>query len=171
MKKTLFILLLVFFSLKSYSQAGDLHIGLQGGYATKYKNPLYGLNLSYDVSNLLQVSFTGLMNPDFIKKDEFNPADNEKLSTYSFNLDARLFLINFESFATGPSIGAQYLTINHKEHSMRNFNGPGFNIGWHIRANITETVRLTGGWRYNTMKEGESYNLFYLGIGYAFNVY
>ena len=178
MKKAIIILGLVFFSIQSYAQAGDLHFGLQGGYATYYKEaqrdifkPFYGLNISYDLANPLQISLTGLMKPKFFKTVDYNHELSEQLSLYSANLDVRLFLINMGSWATGPSLGGQYMYINKKDNIFGSDNLFGFNIGWHLRINITDNLRATGGWRYSSMKESESFSLFYVGIGYAFNLF
>lgn len=171
MKKTLVFLLLAFFSVKSYAQAGDLFIGAQGGYITHYNAPMYGLNVSYDISNPLQISFTGLMNPDITRKDALTATGKIKNSLYSANLDARFFFLNLESFSAGISLGAQYLHNKETIWMENNYNTLGVNIGCHVRANLTDNLRLTGGWRYSTLKDSESYNLFYVGIGYAFNVY
>ena len=182
MKKAIIILGLVFFSMQSYAQAGDLYFGLQGGYATYYKAPLYGLNISYDIANPLQVSLTGLMNPSFTTTTEWTLAGGEKKivkekwELFSVNLDARLFLINMESWATGPSLGAQWLSYKFttSDNSISfgdDDNLLGFNIGWHLRINITDNLRASGGWRFSNMKESDNYNLFYLSIGYAFNLF
>ena len=183
MKKAIIIFGLIFFSMQSYAQAGDLHFGLQGGYATYYKTPLYGLNISYDIANPLQISLTGLMNPKF-NRPGINDS-KEKWALYSANLDARLFLINMVSWATGPSLGGQYMrysftTIAQSGNQLYSDDGSnlfGFNIGWHLRINITDNLRATGGWRYTNMlrdKDGikpDGYSLFYVSFGYAFNLF
>ena len=171
MKKAIIIIGLVFFSIQSYAQAGDLHFGLQGGYATYYKAPLYGLNISYDIANPLQISLTGLMNPRFIKSVDYNHELKESLQLYSANLDVRLFLINMESWATGPSLGGQYMYINKKDNILGPDHLFGFNLGWHLRINITDNLSINGGWRYSSMKDSDSYSLFYVSIGYAFNLF
>ena len=171
MKRVIIILGLVFFSIQSYAQAGDLFFGLKGGYATYYKAPLYGLNISYDIARPLQISLTGLMNPKIIKPVDFNQDLKEQLTLYSANLDARLFLINMESWATGPSLGVQFLHINKKDNIFGTDNLYGFNVGWHLRVNINDNLRAMGGWRYSSMKDSDSYNLFYVGLGYAFNLF
>jgi hypothetical protein len=173
MKKITFIVLLfVFFTIKSYAQAGDLQFGIQGGYATLYKDPLFGLNASYDFSDMFQTSFTGLFNPAVKRKDEFNSAYDEKLGLYSLNLDTRFLIINQRVWAMGPSLGAQYLIAKY-ENSLGNYNALCFNIGWHVRTNITDNLRLSGGWRYTNTKESikASHHFFYIGIGYAFNLF
>ncbi|MDR0699373.1 MAG: porin family protein [Tannerella sp.] len=177
MKKTFVILCLVFFSsVQAYAQAGDFYGGLQGGYITYYKAPLYGCNLSYTIFGPLQISLTGLMNPNVNKPAAYNKDVMEKLKLYSANLDARLFLINMESWATGPSLGVQYLhkgkttfLTDGREESYAD-NLLGFNIGWHLKVNVTDNFRVNGGWRYSSIKDDDSYNLFYVGIGYAFNL-
>ncbi|MDR3046359.1 MAG: outer membrane beta-barrel protein [Bacteroidales bacterium] len=173
MKKAVFILFLVFLAGKSYAQAGDLTIGAIGGYETKYKDILYGLNLSYSVNNPLQISLSGLMNPNILEKDDFDKKKDRKLKLYSTNLDVRFFLLNMETLAMGPSIGAQYLSVNYKDNTaiFSDYTAWGANIGWHIQVNPTDNLRINGGWRYSTATEGASYNLFYLGVGYAFNLF
>jgi hypothetical protein len=177
MKKTIIALCLIFSAMQAYAQAGDLSFGLQGGYATHYNAPFYGLNLSYEPSDLLQISLTGLMNPNVTKSAAWDRNITEKLKLYTANLDARLFLISMETWATGPSLGAQYL---YKDKTTFLANGRkeyytdkllGFNIGWHLKINMTDNLRLNGGWRYSSIKDDEGYNLFYLGIGYAFNLF
>jgi hypothetical protein len=172
MKKATVLLILLFAAtLRTFAQAGDLYAGLQGGYATYYKSPLYGLNLSYTLSNPLQISLTGLMNPNIVKTVDFNHELKENLQFYSTNLDLRLFLINMETWATGPVLGGQYLYINKKDNTLGPDHLFGFNIGWHLKINLTDNIRLNGGWRYSSVKDSESYNLFYVGIGYAFNLF
>jgi hypothetical protein len=170
-------LCLVFPAVQTFAQAGDLYGGLQAAYTTYYKAPLYGLSVSYDVSNPLQISLTGLMNPAVTKPVDYNHDLKEKLKLYSASLDVRLFLINLESWATGPSLGAHYL---HKDKNIVLTNGTnefyndnllGFNIGWHLKVNLTDNIRINGGWQYNSIKGSDSYNQFYLGIGYAFNLF
>ncbi|MDR1526556.1 MAG: porin family protein [Dysgonamonadaceae bacterium] len=172
MKKAIVILGLVFSAaVQVHAQAGDLYGGLQGGYATYYKAPLYGLNLSYNISDPLQISLTGLMNPNIIKAVDYNHTLKENLQLYSTNLDIRLFLINMEMWATGPTLGGQYLYINKKDNLLGPDNLFGFNIGWHLQINMTDNLRINGGWRYSSIKDSDSYNLFYIGIGYAFNLF
>ena len=170
MKKAVIIIGLVFFSMQSYAQAGDLYFGLKGGYATYYKAPLYGLNVSYDIANPLQISLTGLMNPS--TPAIYPDLGEKKRSLYLADLDARLFLIAMESWATGPSLGVQYMRygIEHNTEGLKADNVYGFNIGWHLRINITDNLRAVGGWRYTTNKI-EGYSLFYVGVGYAFNLF
>jgi len=168
MKKAVIILSLVFLSIQSYAQAGDLYFGLQGGYATYFKAPVYGLNISYDILKPLQVSLTGLMNP---KAPAVWKEYEKGRSLYTVDLDARLFLINLDSWATGPSIGAQYLHFKVDDNTLPFSDSAfGFNIGWHLRVNMSENLRLNGGWRYTTNKI-QGYSLFYIGIGYAFNLF
>ena len=181
MKKVFFVLLLILAASfnKAQAQAGDLHIGAVGGYQSFYKSPVYGLNLSYDISTPLQVSVTSLANFGFTQKDEFNQAEDRKLKIFSHNLDFRLFLINLETWAMGPSLGCEYLVERGEKQvvdgevfdSLRDFNAFGFNVGWHLRVNVTDNLRLNGGWRYTSSQEEASRNTFYLGLGYAFNLY
>lgn len=169
MKKVFLILLLTIIGLKSYAQAGDLEVGAIGGYATKYKTIMYGINGSYNISNILQVSLTGLINPSFTYKDELDYKWD--YSTYTANLDARLFLLNTGVIAMGPSLGMQYMHVTKERLLKDTEDRMGFNIGWHIKGNLTESLRINGGWRYSTVKDNESYHLIYVGIGYAFNLF
>jgi opacity protein-like surface antigen len=172
MKKAIVIFCLVCFAaVQAHAQAGDLHVGLLGGYTTYYKAPLYGMNLSYTISDPLEISLTGLMNPNIIKTADYNHEVKENLQLYSANLDARLFLINMEAWATGPSLGGQYLYFNKKDNVLGPDNLFGFNLGWHLKINVTDNLHVNGGWRYSSIKDDDSYNLFYLGIGYAFSLF
>jgi opacity protein-like surface antigen len=175
MKRIIFILLLPLCAIGLYAQAGDLYVGAQGGYITKYEGLLYGLNVSYDISDPLQISFTGLLNPALTEKDGFNSNNDEKLALYSMNLDLRILLLNQKTWATGPAVGGQYLIAKYKNDpaGIKNFETLCFNIGWHIRANVSDNLRVTGGWRYTNTKEsiGASHHMFYIGVGYAFNLF
>ncbi|GHT43008.1 hypothetical protein FACS189437_10880 [Bacteroidia bacterium] len=71
----------------------------------------------------------------------------------------------------GPSIGAQYLIAKFPDNDLRDYNAWGANIGWHIQVNPTDNLRINGGWRYSTISENASYHFFYLGVGYAFNLF
>ena len=173
MKKTIFVLLLLMcFGMKSYSQKGDLYSGLQAGFATEYKAFLYGLNFAYDFSDLLQVSLSGLMNPSIKKEDGFNSAYDRTLSLTSVNLDTRIFMVNQGLWAMGPSLGAQYLSINEKDNILGDYNTWGFNIGWHLRISVSENMRASLGWRYTSAQESvANHHFFYLSVGYAFNLF
>ncbi|GHT74683.1 hypothetical protein AGMMS50262_08160 [Bacteroidia bacterium] len=173
MKKGIIILFLTFCALQSYAQAGDLFVGVQGGYATYYKAPLYGLNVSYDLSDPIQISLTGLLNPSITRKAEYSFDTDEKLKFYAAGLDVKLLLLNMGVWATGPTIGAEYMSVKYKDNSLKDFNTVGFVAGWHLRANITDNLRITAGWRYTNTKEeiSASHHLFYVGFGYAFNLF
>jgi hypothetical protein len=167
MKKIFAAILLAGVSIGAAAQNG-LTVGAQGGYMTYYKDMTYGINLTYDVSTPFQLSLTGLMSPKISRPDEFNANKKNTNELFSLNLDARFLLINLESFATGPSVGAQWLHNKETITFPETYNNLGVNIGWHVQANLTDNIRLTGGWRYSTLKGSESYNLFYLGLGYCF---
>jgi opacity protein-like surface antigen len=170
MKKALFILSLVVLSLNAYSQQGNLSVGAKGGYATKFQDVLYGVDLAYHLTDPFEIAFTGLMNPNVkLKDDLFNKED--KLSVYSANLDLRLYLLMQRSWATGPALGGQYLSINAKEDDYYSHNVVGFNIGWHFRANISDNMKVNAGWRYTNAKEETSYNYFYVGLAYTFELF
>ena len=172
MKRGIIISLLAFFALQSYAQAGDLFVGAQAGYATYFKAPVYGLNVSYDLSDPIQISLTGLMNPSITRKGEFSFDPDEKMNLLAAGLDVRLLLINMDVWATGPVIGGEYLSVKYKDTPLRDFNTVCFVAGWHLRANITDNLRLTVGWRYTNTKEsiGASHSIFYAGFGYAFSL-
>jgi hypothetical protein len=171
MKKSIFILLSVFFSLSSYAQTGGLFVGAQGGYVTHYKNGMYGLNLAYQLADPVEISFTGLLNPSISLKDEFDKSLVEKLNVYSFNLDMRYYLMHMSSWGMGPVLGYQYQVVKNKSDFLGDFNTSGFNIGWHIRADLTDDVKLMGGWRYTMAKEDAKHHYIYLGIGYTFSLF
>lgn len=170
MKKCLFILLLTIVSISVYSQRGDLAVGIKGGYITSYKDILYGADIAYHIADPLEIAFTGLLNTNMTLEDEFDSSIKDKLSMYSFNLDARYYLLLQRTWGTGPALGAQYFTVKNKTQDFID-NVWGFNIGWHIRGNITESLRLNGGWRYTNASEDFRYHYIYAGITYTFSLY
>ncbi|MDR1682059.1 MAG: hypothetical protein LBS25_01520 [Candidatus Symbiothrix sp.] len=170
MKKIICVALLGFFALKSFAQAGDLTVGAQGGYITYYKNFLYGLNLSYAPSGPLQLTLSGVMNPNITRPDKWDPNRQIKNALYSLNLDARFLLLDFGTFATGPSVGVQYMHNIQEISFPVTYNAYGANLGWHVKFNLTDYLRFGGGWQYSTMKNSSSYNMFYASLGWAFNV-
>jgi hypothetical protein len=174
MKKTIFVLLLLAcFGLSSYSQKGHLCSGLQGGFATEYNAPLYGLEFAYDVSDLLQVSLSGLVNPSVKEKDGFDAERDRRFSLRSTNLDARIFIVNQGLWAMGPSLGAQYLSEKNKQRIDLDYNTFGFNIGWILRISVSENMRATLGWRYTSVQEENvpNYHFFSLSVGYSFKLF
>ncbi len=139
MKKTIFILLLGILSIPAISQKGDLTIGAKGGYAISnsdlnYKGALYGIDLAYHLSYPLEVVFTGLMNPSISREES-------KLAVYSANADFRLYLVHQREWATGPALGGQYYIVNDKTANLGADKALGFNIGWHVRVNITDNLK------------------------------
>ena len=188
MKKTVFILLLAALSIPGFSQKGDLTIGAKGGYVFSpnyYKDILYGIDVAYRISYPLEIAFTGLLNPKVSYEDINN--DKKKLAVYSANIDFRLYLINQREWATGPAIGGQYYIVDAKDQdtdfSVGTSKALGFNIGWHLCVNLTDNVKLNGGWRYTNAKFNDktkwwssdaafdvSHHLFYVGIGYTFEL-
>ena len=181
MKKTVFILLWVVLSVQAYSQKGDLTVGAKVGciYSNSqidYTNILYGIDVAYHLSNPLEVALTCLMNPNI-------PRDKSTLAVYSNNLDFRLYLIHMQAWATGPALGGQYLIVDDKTEKLGAYKAMGFNIGWHIRANLTDNLKINGGWRYANAKAKDksiywsssssidiSHHLFYVGIAYTFEL-
>ena len=187
MKKTVFILFLTILSIPAFSQQkGDLTVGAKGGYVYSpnyYNGILYGIDVAYSLSDPLEFVFTGMMNPNVLyTTQDGKQKTSEMLAVYSANLDFRLYLIHQQTWATGPALGGQYYIINHK---TTNYLGTdkalGFNIGWHVRVNLTDNLILNGGWRYTNAKVKDkksqfnasfdrSYNLFYLGLAYSFEL-
>ena len=178
MKKIVLILFLAILSIHAFSQKGDLTVGAKGGYVLSnstynYRNILYGIDIAYHLSDPLEIAFTGLMNPNI-------PHDQSKLAIYSANLDFRLYLIHQREWATGPALGGQYYIID-KPNEYKADKALGFNIGWHIRANLTDNVKINGGWRYTNSKAKDkksyrdkttdiSYHLIYVGVAYTFEL-
>ncbi len=178
MKKIFLLLFTVICSLGAHAQAGDLFVGATGGYITSYQNVLYGINAAYHVTDPLEISFTGLMNPN-INDDENSIAgenNSTKIKMYSTNFDIRYYIILQRNWAMGPFIGGQYSYldkkyINSATNEQYSLNVAGFNIGWQLRANLTENIKLNGGWRYTSANHNASHHLFYIGLGYTFNLF
>ena len=182
MKKTVFVLLLGILSIPAFSQKGDLTIGPKAGYAyspSYYKGFLYGMDVAYHLSDPFEVVFTGLMNPN-ISYEDINKG-KKNLAVYSANMDFRLYLIHQENWATGPALGGQYYIVNNTTDNLGAYKAWGFNLGWHIRFNITDNLKINGGWRYTNAKAKDntkwwssdssfdmSHHLFYVGIAYTF---
>jgi hypothetical protein len=166
-----FVSLLTLFSISSFAQVGDLFVGAQGGFNTRYKDGMYGLNVSYHLLDPLEVSLTGLLNPNISLTDEFNKSKKENLTIYSINLDLHYYMLLMRSWGMGPALGYQYLTVKNKENSLSSFSASGFNIGWHMRFNISDDMKIMGGWRYNMANEDARYHFIYVGIGYTFSLY
>ena len=176
MKKIFFVLLITLFAIKSYAQAGDLTVGAKGAYMSKYEGFMYGLDVSYQLSPLLEVNLSGLMNTNIHVKDKyFGMAEYErKVAFYSGNLDLRFLLINAEMFSTGPALGGQYAKFKIKQMDnsvVDDGTAWGFNVGWHIRVAVTDNLKLNGGWRYTSASEDQSHHVFYLGAGYSFSLF
>lgn len=166
------IFFLFVFVLSNYAQrSGDLYFGLKGGYVSSYKDALFGAQASYCVTDPLELSLSFLTNPS-IKLDE--GAASSKVGIYSMNVDMNYYVLLQRTWAMGPSLGGQYMRVNQKfdtsgiEDSGDEF---GFNLGWYMRYNWTENLNLNGGWRYSFMTHDSGYHLFYIGLGYAFNVF
>jgi hypothetical protein len=159
------------FTVSLYAQAGDLFVGAQGGFNTHYKDGMYGLNVSYHLLDPVEVSFTGLFNPQITLTDEFNKNLIDKLSVYSLSLDLRYYMVLMRSWGMGPALGYQHLIVNDKEKSLGDFSASGFNIGWYMRFNVTDEWKITGGWRYTMGSEDVKHHYIYWGIGYTFALY
>ena len=184
MKKALFLLALIFFSLQSFAQKGDLTLGIQGNYIPSYDNNfLYGLNLSYATSDPLLFSFSGLFNPTKITivEQPFQDLPEYKRITdnlyRSMNIDARFLLLNFNVFGIGPSVGIQYLWKKTTEIGTNGLtylplttHNIGANLGLYAKVNLGEYLRLGVNWQYNTFKNIDNYNVFSLNLGWAFSL-
>jgi len=188
MKKVIFILLLGVISIPVFSQKGNLTVGLKGGYVYSpnyYNGILYGIDAAYHLSDPFEVVFTGLINPNTPYKFKDRNTDvKQNLSVYSANLDFRLYLFHKREWAMGPALGGQYYITVNKDDNLGTQKALGFNLGWHVRANITDNLKINGGWRYTNAKTKDktkwyipdappvdmSYNLFYVGIGYTFEL-
>jgi opacity protein-like surface antigen len=166
--KRLILVLFLFFSLANvFAQKGDLFGGIEGGYTTYYNNALYGLNVGYHIADPLEISFTGLLNTNASRIDYLD--DVEKFSLYSFNFDFHYYLLLMRSWGMGPVLGYQFLN---EKYNADSFNFNGFNLGWHLRGNLTDNLKLMGGWRYTMFNEKDANNsYFYVGIGYTFSLY
>ena len=185
MKKTVFILLSVILSVSAFSQKGDVTVGAKSGYVYSpnyYKGILYGLDVAYHLSDPFEVVFTGLLNPNISYKDYNKNMKN--LAVYSANMDFRLYLIHQRDWATGPALGGQYYIVNNTTDNLGAFKAWGFNMGWHLRINLTDNLKINGGWRYTNAKAKDkskwwssdssfdmSHHLFYLGVAYTFETY
>jgi hypothetical protein len=168
--RSLLLTLLTCFVLNTYAQTGDLLLGLQGGFNSRYKDGIYGLNVSYHLADPVEASFTGLFNPAVSRTDElFGSVD--KLNIYSLNLDMRYYMFLMRSWGMGPTLGYQYLIVKGKDNALNDFSASGFNIGWHTRFNITDELKIMGGWRYTMANESTRHHYLYLGIGYTFSLY
>ena len=184
MKRTVLILLLAVMSVYAFTQKGDLTIGAKGGYLLStdyYKGILYGFDLAYHLSYPIEIAFTGLMNQNISYEDILENKKN--LSVYSANLDFRLYLLHQREWATGPALGGQYYIVNNKTDKLGADKALGFNIGWHLRINLTDYAKINAGWRYTNAKVKDksiywndnasfdmSHHLIYLGIAYTFEL-
>jgi len=176
-------------SIHAFSQKGDLTIGAKGGYVYSpeyYNGILYGLDVAYHISDPLEVVLTGLMNHKIQYKDYFKT--KKELTPYSASLDFRLYLIRMRDWATGPVLGGQYYMVNSKTvaegdkiQREDNFKALGLNVGWHLRVNLTDYVKLNAGWRYSNAKDKDvehgvsssfdmSHHFLYLGVAYTFEL-
>ncbi|GHU62946.1 hypothetical protein FACS1894160_0560 [Bacteroidia bacterium] len=153
-----------------FAQKGDVTVGAKGGYMSKYKDVLYGLDAAYHITDPLEIVVTGLMNPNITLKDELDMSKN-KLAVYSASADFRLYLAMQRSWGMGPILGGQYLSVVNKTDDLYNVGVLGFNLGWHIRASLTDNLKINGGWRYTNAKEEMKYHFFYVGLAYTFEMY
>lgn len=174
MKKIVpFILLFAGLSVRAFSQAGDMTVGLKSGWSTGYDNPLYGFDAAYNLTGSLEIAFTGVMNPNVSYKDKLAVGADRisKLSVYSGNLDARLYLLSTRAWGFGPALGGQYFSVKSKTNENKNINAFGFNIGIHGKISLTDNLLINGGWRYTNAKAEypeARYHFIYLGVAFTF---
>jgi opacity protein-like surface antigen len=176
MKKAVFILLLGFFAIHSFAQAGDLTIGPKGAYILKYPGFTYGLDISYQLTDPLELTISGMMNPKMrvTDKDFKDPKYDRNISLYTGSLDLHFYLLNQESWGMGPALGVECTSFKSKDLQgfvVDDALSYGINMGWNIRVALTENLKLNGGWTYTTATEDLSHHSFYLGIGYTFSLF
>ena len=178
MKKLFLLLFTTVCSLGAFAQTGDLSVGATGGYITKYKGLMYGFNVGYHVTDPLEFNFSGLMNPNMTEKIIYSSIDitSREIKMYSTNLDIRYYMMLQREWATGPFIGGQYSYLDRKdsdsdENIQYKHNIAGFNVGWHLRINLTDNLKINGGWRYTMANQNASHHVLYLGLGYTFNMF
>lgn len=168
-KKGLIIaLLLSLFGIKSVAQEGDLMVGALGVYSN-YSKMSGGLTIDYNLRDHFQFSLSQAFGG---YEDEYKGISN-KVRVFTTNLDARFLIIHQREWGMGPFIGAQYMIEKSKDkaHDYLNDNRPGFNIGWHMQGNLTDFIRVSGGWRWSNLTEGTSHHQFYLSLGYNFSLF
>ncbi len=174
MKKILFLVLLTLVVVYSYAQKGDLYIGGQGDYITMYKDFGFGIRGGYNFSDPFQVNLIYTMTPTISMENSGAPDDKAQL--YNMDLNLNYYILNNKSWGMSPVVGLNYLiekmdwlswAIPTKEIN----NLFGLNLGWDIKYNVTEAVRLHGSWKYSILKDDHSHHTFSLGIGYYFNVF
>ncbi len=178
MKKLTLSILFVLFTAISFAQQGDLTAGARVGYVTQFKGIVYGVKTAYHLSDPFELNLSFLMNPKIKMEATSNPKDinNSNLAMYSINLDTHYYILMQKTWAMAPIIGVQYAILNNDF-----YNNPiqgtqktdfwAFNIGWQMRYNIGENLKLEGGWRYSAAGDSMSHHTFYLGLGYTFQLY
>jgi len=178
-KKLLLFATLFVFTAATYAQQGDLYVGAQGGYITDYKDFLFGAKVGYRLTNPLEVNFSFLMNPEIKLKDDAYPNNNSKIKMYVYDVNLCYYIIQNNMWDMGPAFGLEYGIVDNHFYNIavpftENANYRAFNIGWQIKCNITDNLKLSGSWKYSTGKDVDSESVnrhtFCLGIGYTFNV-
>ena len=173
MKRLVFAAFFVLFTLGAGSQRiGDWYIGADAGYITNYKDIVYGARSTYNITEPLEVGASFLMNPVIKSKDPGGEQSEGKWLSY--NLDLTYYALMQYGWSMGPSIGGQYLdySVKYKTavvHDKETFSAFAFNVGWRLRFDLSDKIKLTGGWRYSTGQDDTSYHLFYIGVGYCVN--
>ena len=171
MRSLTFAIFLLLFTLGVNAQrAGDWSIGADAGYVSYYKDIVYGARTTYSVTEPLEFSASFLMNPALKSKD---PAgDKSEGKWFSYNIDWTYYALMQRVWSMGPTIGGQYLDYNVKyKFDQDTFKAFAFNVGWRIRLDLSDNIKMTGGWRYSTGQDDTGYHLFYVGVGYCFNFY
>lgn len=170
MKKYLLIALISLFSLNSYSQVGDLNVGVEGGYLLQYSNPMFGLNVGYMLTDHMEVSLKGIMHPS-VKVSDFSTDD--KFSLYSLDLCINYYIIHMRDWGIGPAVGCGFASRKDKESTgFLDDDGLGVSLGVKFFGNLGDQFRINGGWKYTTGSEFlTNFHYFYLGFSYAFDLY
>jgi len=149
---------------------GDWYIGADAGYVSYYKDIVYGARTTYSITEPLEIGASFLMNPVIKSKDPGGEQSEGKWLSY--NLDLTYYALIQYGWSMGPTIGGQYLDYNVKyKFDKETFKAFAFNVGWRVRLDLSDKIKLTGGWRYSTGQDDTSYHLFYVGVGYCFNFY
>jgi hypothetical protein len=169
--KRIFIVVLFFAAATLPSQSQKLSAGLKPGYMKMNGYNLsgiqYGAEVAYQFGYAVEAVVSGMYGPNL--QSSYTKND---YSMFSAGLDLRFYLIQQESWGTGPLIGGQYFSLQNKNKSelYGADNLPGFNLGWHARVYLTDNLQLNGGWRYTNAKTEHTYHLFYLGLAWTFDL-
>ncbi len=175
-KKLLLLATLITFTVCIYAQQGDLTVGARGAYITNYKDFLFGLRTGYHLTDPLEVNFSFLMSPEIKLEDPSDALNDSKVKMYTFDLNLCYYIIMNRTWGMGPALGGEYGIVDNHFYNVRNpytenDNYWAFNVGWQLKYNITENIKLDGGWKYSAATQDMTHHTFYLGVGYTFNLF